>query len=184
MPEFDAKETDYGILRIGTRRRGATSDVRYSHMLMPNITLIIVPPSNRDDIWAVHLAWRVPVNDEKTQSFVVGRRPVRAPSDPKKTFLPVDEIVAAILDGRMRLRDVDPEHPMLFNIQDNTAIGGQGAVYDDRETERLGRSDASVILLRKLYERELRALDAGKPMKEWRRPAEKLPLGFHAQAAA
>jgi len=183
MPEFDAKETDYGILRIGTRRRGNTSDVRYSHMMMPNTTLIVVPPSTRDDIWAVHLAWRVPVNDEKTQSFVVGRRNARQPPA-GKTFAPADEIVKAILDGRTRLRDVDPDHPMLFNIQDNVAIGAQGAVYDERETERLGQSDASVILLRKLYERELRALEAGKPMKTWRRPPDKLPLGFHAAEAA
>jgi 5,5'-dehydrodivanillate O-demethylase len=116
------------------------------------------PPSTRDDIWAVHLAWRVPVNDEKTQSFVVGRRNARQPPA-GKTFAPADEIVKEILDGRTRLRDVDPDHPMLFNIQDNVAIGAQGAVYDERETERLGQSDASVILLRKLYERELRALD-------------------------
>jgi 5,5'-dehydrodivanillate O-demethylase len=184
MPDFDAKETDYGILRIGTRQRGDKTDVRYSHMLMPNTTLIVVPPSNADDMWAVHLAFRVPVTDDKTQSFVVGRRKPRPQTVADKTFPTVDEIVDAVLDGRMRMKDVDPRHPMLFNIQDNVALAGQGAVYDDRDSERLGRSDAAVILLRKLYERELGALAGGKPIKTWRRPSEKLPLGFHTAKAA
>ena len=184
LPEFDAEETDYGILRIGRRNRGAQRDVRYSHMLMPNTTLIIVPPSSKDDMWAVHCAWRVPVTDDKTQSFIIGRRKPIVRNATGKTFAPVDEIVQAIHEGRTRLRDVDPEHPMLFNIQDNVAIGGQGRVYDDRETERLGKSDAAVILYRKLFERELRAQEAGKKIKEWRRPAHKLALGFHQAEAA
>lgn len=185
LPEFDAEETDYGILRIGRRNRGDVTDVRYSHMLMPNKTLIIVPPSTKDDMWAVHLAWRVPVSADKTLSFIAGRRKPRKPMQGvAKTFAPVDQLVNEILEGRMRMQDVDPEHPMLFNIQDNVALAGQGAVYEDRETERLGQSDAAVILLRKLFERELRALKAGKPMKQWKRPKTKLPLGFHPARAA
>ena len=83
----------------------------------------------------------------------------------------------------MRMRDIDPAHPLLFNIQDNVVLLAQGAVYDDRETERLGQSDAAVILLRKLYERELKALIDGKPVKDWKRPKERLQLGFHEAAA-
>ena len=101
-----------------------------------------------------------------------------------KTFPPVQETVDAILASRMRIQDVDPDHPMLFNIQDNVAIAGQGRVYDDRETERLGRSDVAIILLRKLYEREIRAMEDGRPLKAWRRPPQKLPLGFHPADAA
>ena len=91
----------------------------------------------------------------------------------------MDQVVKEVLEGRLRMRDVDPAHPLLFNIQDNVVLLAQGAVYDGRATERLGQSDAAVILLRKLYERELRALKAGTPMKDWRRPKERLPLGFH-----
>lgn len=183
LPEFDAEETDYGICRIGRRDRGGQKDVRYSHMLMPNTTLIVVPPSTRDDIWAVHLAWRVPVSADKTVSLVASRRKPASVTQNAKTFPPVDYFVKEILEGRMRMRDVDPGHPLLFNIQDNVVLLGQGAVYDGRDTERLGRSDASVILLRKLFERELQALSAGKAMKQWRRPQERLPLGFHPERA-
>jgi 5,5'-dehydrodivanillate O-demethylase len=40
-------------------------------------------------------------------------------------------------------------------------------VIADRERERLGRSDKAVILLRKIWERELRALAEGRPLKQW-----------------
>ena len=48
---------------------------------------------------------------------------------------------------------------------------GQGIIAD-RKHERLGRSDEGVILLRKIWQRELRALAAGRPLKQWSRPLE------------
>jgi 5,5'-dehydrodivanillate O-demethylase len=47
---------------------------------------------------------------------------------------------------------------------------GQGVIRD-REHERLGRSDKGVILLRGLFDRELRALAEGRPLKQWTIPA-------------
>jgi 5,5'-dehydrodivanillate O-demethylase len=46
----------------------------------------------------------------------------------------------------------------------------------EREKERLGQSDAGIILLRKLWERELKALAERKPIKKWRRSSERLAL--------
>jgi 5,5'-dehydrodivanillate O-demethylase oxygenase subunit len=37
----------------------------------------------------------------------------------------------------------------------------------DRRSERLGRSDSGIVLLRKLWSRELRSLAAGRPMTNW-----------------
>ena len=45
-------------------------------------------------------------------------------------------------------------------------------MFADREHERLGRSDAGVILLRILWKRELTALAEGRPLKQWIRPPE------------
>jgi 5,5'-dehydrodivanillate O-demethylase len=53
-------------------------------------------------------------------------------------------------------------------IQDHVAQQGQGVIAD-RDRERLGRSDVAVILLRKLWARELQALAEGRPLKEWTR---------------
>ena len=56
---------------------------------------------------------------------------------------------------------------------------GQGPIAD-RSNERLGRSDLAIILWRKILERELRAMEEGRPLKEWTpAPADIVPtLGF------
>lgn len=183
LPEaFEAQETDYGVLRLTTRDRGGKKDVRRKYFLMPNVTLTSPPPATELDNWAPHLGWRVPADDETTYSFIVSRNKPRDNFD-AQSYPPAQEIIDSILAGDMRLKDVDPYHPRLFHIQDSIATAGQGRVYDDRESERLGRSDTAVILLRKIYEREIGALMKGKPIKKWHRPKEKLIVGFFPKAA-
>jgi hypothetical protein len=47
----------------------------------------------------------------------------------------------------------------------------------DRASEHLGRSDAGIILWRKILERELRAIAEGRAGKKWRTPpADVLPV--------
>ena len=46
---------------------------------------------------------------------------------------------------------------------------GQGKIVD-RSRERLGTSDAAIILLRKIWGRELRALEAGEPLTAFGTP--------------
>ena len=41
------------------------------------------------------------------------------------------------------------------------------AKHQDRLCERLGHSDTGVIMIRKLWRRELRALAEDKPLKRW-----------------
>jgi 5,5'-dehydrodivanillate O-demethylase oxygenase subunit len=56
---------------------------------------------------------------------------------------------------------------------------GQGRV-EDRSNERLGRSDAAIILWRKILARELRAFAENRAAKNWKTPpADVVPtLGF------
>ena len=72
-----------------------------------------------------------------------------------------------ILRGELRLQDVE-DRTFIVNVQDYIAQVGQGAVAD-RTHERLGRSDSALILMRKLWLRELQALADGRPLKRWRR---------------
>lgn len=44
--------------------------------------------------------------------------------------------------------------------------------HTDRAHEPLGRADAALILWRRLWEREMRALAAGRPLKQWRVPPD------------
>jgi 5,5'-dehydrodivanillate O-demethylase len=74
------------------------------------------------------------------------------------------DVAAAVLRGEVRVQDVTGR--IATNVQDYTAQVGQGAI-PDRTIEHLGRSDVGVILLRRIWERELRALAEGGPLKGW-----------------
>ncbi len=78
-----------------------------------------------------------------------------------------------VLRGELRVDDIR-DHPNIVNIQDTVAQVGQGAIAD-RRADRLGRSDVGIILIRRIWQRELAALAAGRPLKEWQRP-ERLAL--------
>ena len=65
----------------------------------------------------------------------------------------------------------------LVGTQDYAAIRGQGRIVD-RSRERLMSSDAGIALLRKIFARELSALQAGRPTKAW----AKLDEGAHLLA--
>jgi 5,5'-dehydrodivanillate O-demethylase len=84
------------------------------------------------------------------------------------------DLVNDVWAGRKRLIDID--HPDLAMVQDIAVQAGQGRIAD-RDRERLGRSDAGIVLWRKLLTRELRAITEGRPAKKWRTaPADVLPV--------
>ncbi|HEY3917303.1 MAG TPA: Rieske 2Fe-2S domain-containing protein [Stellaceae bacterium] len=179
LPEIDVSETDYGILRIGARTGGGANATRTAHWMMPNVHFLDLPPSPDQPHWTVYLAYRVPVDDENMQTLSVAVRPassagarqgVRPKMDPDPNQLTED-----ILTGKTRIQDIDPNYPGLFVVQDNVALAGQGRIVD-RSRDWLGQSDKGIILLRKLWERELKKIAEGKSIKAWRRPPEKLHL--------
>lgn len=180
LPEVDAQETEYGLVQYGTRSDGV---VRVTHQLMPNILYIKGSPNNAESGWRDAFAWRVPIDDVSHQSFnvmlvhVTGEAAQRYREQQERRLARLSglasahEVSAAILAGKLRIQDLE-DRPDLINIQDHVAQGGQGAIAD-RANERLGRSDIAVILLRKIWERELRALVEGKALKKWQQ-SEKL----------
>ncbi len=179
LPDIQVNETDYGILRVGERAGGGANATRTAHWMMPNANFLDLPPSPGHPHWTVYLAYRVPVDDETMMTLAVSIRPIdpsgakhtqRPKMDPDPNFL-TEEILA----GRMYLQDIDQKYPGLFVVQDNVALAGQGRIVD-RSRDRLGQSDKGVILLRKLWERELKKIRDDKPIKNWRRPKEKLHL--------
>ncbi len=122
------------------------------------------------------ISWRVPVDDGNTVSFSVNLlqmtpeevdafRARRASS----TAANPPALADAILAGKIRERDLDPSvpRPALFSVEDYLTQVGQGPVAM-RENDRLGKVDQGVLLLRTLWERELRAMDQDRPMKDWK----------------
>ncbi len=180
VPKVRAFESEYGMRRESTR---ADNSVRVAHFLMPNILWTVIPPS------AGHLAWRVPVDDEHTLSFIVHTRQAdderarkEARIDGRETAADPMTLTAAILAGKMRVQDLDPAYPGLLHVQDNVVLAGQG-IITQRRLDRLAASDTAIALLRRIWLRELTALAEDRPPKEWQRPAEMLQAGIVAPDA-
>jgi 5,5'-dehydrodivanillate O-demethylase len=189
LPIITAEETDWGMLRFGTRKTGK---VRQTLHYAPNLTRVIVPPlAGMDGIggWTEIYFSFTPVDDENhlwlitshveaTGKLAEEYRAKRAEYDRKVAAAPpVMEVVKDIWRGKLRYADVN--HPDLAIVQDIAVQAGQGAI-EDREHERLGRSDAGIIVWRKILARELRAITEGRPPKRWKTPpADVVPtLGF------
>jgi 5,5'-dehydrodivanillate O-demethylase len=177
LPRISAEETEYGIVQYGTRASGET---RVTHVHMPNILYVVAPPANPDSGWQQTLRWRVPPDDEHHWSFNVSlwhvtgkaaqrfraRRAQQLAAEQQQA--PADEVAAAILAGTLPV-DCIQDRPDVVMLQDHITQIGQGVVAD-RTHEQLGRTDVGIILLRKVWERELRALAEGRPLKQWTRP--------------
>ena len=174
IPLLSAEETEYGI-RITLNQPGEDRSWSW-HYHMPNTLQLNISDFDQ----RVH--WKVPIDDENhlipaTALIAPGatRRPdeTHKEQDPTEFAASVSELSQAIRAGRMTLEDVDVAGGMYFPVGDDVTQVGQGPI-PDRGHERLGRSDAGLILLRNLWTRDLHALAEGKPPKEWRHPAEPL----------
>ncbi len=85
-------------------------------------------------------------------------------------------LVEKILAGKMRLarrRQGLPGACSSWKTTSHLRVKGR---ITERQKDRLGQSDKGIILLRKIWERELRALDEGRPLKTWSRPKQRLDL--------
>lgn len=175
LPEVSGEETDYGIIRYGKRSDGT----RTVHFHMPNAHHLGGGPGGQ----SIH--WRVPVDDGNhmipTSTFVPAgserrRRGEESENeDPFAASKEIADIGAAIRAGKLTIEELDVDRQYIPITDDVTQVG-QG-IIPDRDVERLGRSDAVIVLLRKIWERELRALAEGRPLKEWNHPAELLISG-------
>ena len=193
LPEIGAEETDWGMLRTGTRAsETGQNDVRLSLHYMPNCTRVIVPPmaglEGAGGWRELYLAF-MPIDDETNRWFITNL--VGVSGEAKESYLekrdqyrrkqaatgPAEDLAREVIAGRVRFDEID--HPDRVRVQDIAVQAGQGPIAD-RSNERLDRSDLAIILWRKILERELRAMDEGRPLKQWNpAPADVVPtLGF------
>ena len=177
VPKVEADETDYGLEVRAIMPNGA---VRVCQFMMPTTLYITVYGFGDVTGWRDFMVTRVPIDDESFHTFfllcanVTGaakdtylEHPERyAPFSHNPKFA---EIGDRVLRGELRLDDLEDRRGIV-PLQDYVSQLGQGVIAD-RDHEHLGRSDATVIALRKIWERELRALAEGRPLKEWRIPA-------------
>jgi 5,5'-dehydrodivanillate O-demethylase len=186
IPELvQYEETDYGML-VSHRERGRTTT---NYRIVPNSVLVHFPPRMVEGSTGTAMAaWRVPIDDENhvnfrlLRTFITGeaaeRYRARLAARAARPLEPPTELAEAVLRGEIRIEDVK-DRTDLQVLQDDVAMVGQGRIAD-RTQERLGRSDVSVILQRKIWERELRALAEGRPLKQWAPPPAGLVEAVHA----
>lgn len=176
-----AVESDWGVAYSFERQDG---QLRINHFGMPNIYYMNALPTDPDIGWQESLFWWVPIDDRRHVQFSIHRVPVHGKARDRieqnrqarraEIDLSHTQICREILEGRMRIQDVDPNRVDIVRLQDDVAQLGQGTIAD-RTGERLGRGDVGVIAIRRLWQRELSALEAGESLKDWRRDASIVP---------
>jgi len=185
IPKVRCEETEYGYTTFATLPEGATHwPESQTHYLMPNANYATrTAPELGREAWREALAWRVPVDDEHTTTF--GINFTHMPKDARPAYLerrkklavelaelpPYTEIAEAVLRGEMRIEDIEDRHKhpdRLFNMQDYVSQVGQG-VIPDRSQWHQGYEDVTVIMLKGLWQRELRNLAEDRPLKSWTR---------------
>lgn len=190
VPTVTAEESEWGYTVHLTRPGRGTTVVEYG---VPNIHYhpksLRLPRQMQKELgvqWVDSIAWRaVPIDDESFNVFevslvrVTGEKADRyreyraAAQRAAHATPPSAEIAESIMAGRLRFTDVeglrDLQSVRMGNVGDFVTQAAQGRIAN-RERERLGQSDVAVILLRKIWGRELRAIAEGRPTKRWARP--------------
>lgn len=177
-PTIRCEETDEGFDMRQTYPDGLTT---VTHNFMPNggYNTGRLAPGIRGTREAVF--WRVPVDDTHFTSLSVHLTQVdgeeraryeehlRVLAERAAHQVPAPELGEAVLRGEIRIEDItdlQSDQTRRFNVQDYVSQVGQGRMID-RSQEHLGRTDPTVILQRKLWQRELRVLAEGGPLKRW-----------------
>src|SRR5574341_2202912 len=180
------EETDYGIKYTTLTSKG---EKIVRHFFMPNIVQLItnlrhdgilLDESPSRGAVMPRLVLQVPVDDQSFVAYVVTYIPLTGARAEKVRELrrqiekedgpSPQELGSAILAGKLRIQDVEVSDVYkLIQVEDYVAQVGQGATPDHAK-DRLCRNDIAVVLLRKIWERELRAIVDSRPLKQWRRP--------------
>ncbi len=181
LPEISKEESPWGTTSYASFAQGWRNVFQF---FMPNTYAFRNPSPEPQCASEDRMQWDVPLNDEQSLEFRLRRLPLTgkaadeyrarraaAASQPKVS---VAQMGAAVLSGKLNFQDLDKffnDKIALVHTQDYVAQVGQGA-RADREQEHLGRSDVGIILFRKIWERELRALAEGRPLKKWQLPQD------------
>lgn len=175
VPEVWAEESAFGITNYA--KWPNRKSVGVAQKGMPNIGYI-VPTAillAKGTAHALHTSWRVPIDDESHVTYrvnlttVTGAEAQRLVDSRPPSYYDRSSIRAlgdAVLAGKIRLQDIEDRTHIEF-IQDYVVQVGQGPI-DTRADENLASSDSVVVLLRKIWRREIQAMLTGGRMKEWR----------------
>jgi 5,5'-dehydrodivanillate O-demethylase len=173
-----------GRVRTGTRAKQTNGEG------WMNPALQRVSREDKGGVRIDRLLWRVPIDDEHCASLGTNFIPLTGDAakeyeeaqamreKPRSEDEPSDvDLGEAVLAGKLRIKNLKlAQQYRLISVEDYAAQVGQGRIVD-HTSYHLGRNDVAVILLRKLWERELKALAEGRPIKQWTLPTTlRVPL--------
>jgi len=181
LPEISKIESPWGTTGYATFKEGWRNVFQF---FMPNIYAFRNPSPEPECAWEDRMQWDVPLDDDHSLEFRLRRLPLTGPAadqyrarhdalagEPKVSVAQMGE---AVLSGKISFQDLEgffKDNVSLVHTQDYVAQVGQGS-RAERQREHLGLSDTGVILFRKIWERELRALAARRSLKTWVLPQE------------
>jgi 5,5'-dehydrodivanillate O-demethylase oxygenase subunit len=168
----------------------------YTYFFMPNIIELgrepgtietRVPGAERKTAYPnVRLLIYVPLNDQRCVTFPIDYLEISGAEaavyrERSHEFLSkidtakLNALAESVLAGEISIEDLDAGLSTfdLFWIEDYVTAVGQGT-FADRNAERLGTTDKGVILIRKIFDRELSALANGERMTPWCDPPKGL----------
>jgi 5,5'-dehydrodivanillate O-demethylase oxygenase subunit len=182
---LESEESGWGISYSFVRADGARRTQQFG---MPNVYYMTALPNDPDIGFQESLFWWVPLDDLNHVQFSIHRVPASGATADRirerrqrrrsEIDIPHQRVCDDVLKGRVRLADLDKSRVDLVRLQDDIAQIGQGRIAD-RTAERPGRADAGVIMIRKIWARELAALAAGRPLKTWRRDTTIYPSAWN-----
>jgi 5,5'-dehydrodivanillate O-demethylase len=181
LPVISKEESPWGTTSYAGFAEGWRNVFQF---FMPNTYAFRNPSPEPECHWEDRMQWDVPLDDHRSLEFRLRRLPLTGAvakayrerraalaAEPKVSVAQMGE---AVLSGKLRFEELDSffkDKIALVHAQDYVAQVGQGAMAE-RAQEHLGRSDTGVILFRKIWERELRALADGRPLKKWTLPQD------------
>jgi 5,5'-dehydrodivanillate O-demethylase len=179
LPTISKKESDWGTTGYATFPGGWTNVLQF---VMPNAYTFRNPSPEPEIPWDDRIQWDVPLDDTQSLQFRIRLVPLggdaaRQYRERRAAVLAQENFSIAdagqdVLTGKLYFEDLEKltnDKIALIHAQDYVSQAGQGVIAD-RNQEHLGRSDIGVILFRKIWERELRALAEGRPLKKWALP--------------
>jgi 5,5'-dehydrodivanillate O-demethylase len=181
LPDISKEESPWGTTGYASFAPGWRNVFQF---FMPNVYAFRNPSPEPECASEDRMQWDVPLDDEHSLEFRLRRLPLsgeaaheyraRHASSTNQPKISVAQMGEAVLSGKLSFQDLDnffKDKISLVHTQDYVAQVGQGPL-SDRRREHLGRSDTGIILFRKIWERELRALAEGRPLKKWVLPQD------------
>jgi 5,5'-dehydrodivanillate O-demethylase len=181
-PRIKAEESIWGV----TVSAHWPDQVQRAQLGLPNIFHHKAQPTDPQiSLYREFLAWWVPIDDHSHTQFTVAA--VRLPKEKAAAYLerrqarlarrtqPSAELADKILRGEMYRDEVDPATTDYVRMQDHIAQIGQGTIADHSQ-DTLGQGDIGIAYMRRMWQRELKALDEGRPLKPWYYDPAQLPV--------